>query len=165
MKQTIKYFVASLALIVSLAAVTALPAGAIDVFSGSCGSGSTGTTGTTNNSGGTGTNGDGNKGLGNTNNNTGTNGTGNSGSSSLCGAAASDEAPDIVRNIINTMLFVLGMIAVIMIVVGGMRYTISNGDASQIKAAKDTILYAVIGLVVAIMAFAIVNFVVTQIGK
>jgi hypothetical protein len=49
-----------------------------------------------------------------------------------------------------------------MIVLGGIRYTTSNGEASQVKGAKDTILYAVIGLIVAIMAFAIVNFVVDQ---
>jgi ABC-type Na+ efflux pump permease subunit len=46
-----------------------------------------------------------------------------------------------------------------MIVVGGIRYTTSNGNASQVKEAKDTILYAVVGLVVAIMSFSIVNFV------
>jgi multisubunit Na+/H+ antiporter MnhB subunit len=51
------------------------------------------------------------------------------------------------------------MIAVIMIVIGGIRYTTSNGDSSQVKSAKDTIMYAVIGLVVAILAYAIVNFI------
>jgi hypothetical protein len=52
------------------------------------------------------------------------------------------------------------MVAVIMIVVGGVRYTTSNGDSASIKSAKDTILYACVGLVVAIMSFSIVNFVV-----
>ncbi len=66
-----------------------------------------------------------------------------------------------VQTVVNILLYVLGVIAVIMIVVGGIRYTTSNGDSSNIKAAKDTILYAVVGLVVAIMAYAIVNFVVT----
>jgi len=59
-------------------------------------------------------------------------------------------------------LVVMGMVAVIMIVVGGVRYTTSNGDSSAIKSAKDTILYAVVGLVVAMMAFAIVNFVIDR---
>lgn len=67
---------------------------------------------------------------------------------------------DQIKTVVNIMLFILGAIAVIMIIIGGIRYAISNGDASSIKAAKDTILYAVIGLVVAIMAYAIVNFVV-----
>ena len=67
---------------------------------------------------------------------------------------------DQIKVIVNIMLFILGAIAVIMIIIGGIRYAISNGDSSSIKAAKDTILYAVIGLIVAIMAYAIVNFVV-----
>jgi hypothetical protein len=67
-----------------------------------------------------------------------------------------------VKDIVNIFLFVIGAIAVVMIVVGGLRYTISHGDSSQIKAAKDTILYAVVGLVVAILAYAIVNFVITS---
>jgi len=65
----------------------------------------------------------------------------------------------IIKNVINTILLVLGMIAVIMIIAGGIRYTTSNGDSNQTKAAKDTILYSVVGLVIAILAFAIVNFV------
>jgi len=62
--------------------------------------------------------------------------------------------------VVNILLFILGAIAVVMIVIGGIRYATSNGESSNIKAAKDTILYAVIGLIVAIMAYAIVNFVV-----
>ncbi|MBI3889825.1 hypothetical protein HY312_04630 [Candidatus Saccharibacteria bacterium] len=66
-----------------------------------------------------------------------------------------------IKTITNILLFVLGAIAVIVIVIGGIRYATSNGDASQTKAAKDTILYAVVGLVVAIIAYAIVQFVLT----
>lgn len=66
-----------------------------------------------------------------------------------------------VKNIVNTLLFLLGIVAVIVIILGGFRYATSNGDASATKAAKDMILYAVIGLVVAILAYAIVNFVVS----
>jgi len=66
------------------------------------------------------------------------------------------------RNIVNVLLFVIGAVAVIMIIVGGLRYTTANGDTSAITSAKNTILYAVIGLVVAIMAYAIVNFVIAS---
>lgn len=69
-----------------------------------------------------------------------------------------------VKNIVNVLLFALGMIAVIMIVIGGFRYVLSGGDSSAIGAAKNTIFYAVIGLVVAILAFAIVNFVLKNIN-
>lgn len=68
-----------------------------------------------------------------------------------------------IKNIVNMMLFVLGAIAVVMIVVGGIRYTTSAGDSGRIKAAKDTIMYSVVGVVVALLAYAIVNFVLTNI--
>ena len=68
-----------------------------------------------------------------------------------------------VAGIVNVLLFVLGAIAVIMIIIGGIRYVVSNGDSSAVTGAKNTIFYAVIGLVVAMLAYAIVNFVVTNI--
>jgi hypothetical protein len=86
-------------------------------------------------------------------------GQGSSGASSVCGAQK-DSASNMIRDVINTLLYVLGMIAVIMIVIGGIRYTTSNGDSSSTKAAKDTILYSVVGLIIAMLSFAIVNFVV-----
>lgn len=66
------------------------------------------------------------------------------------------------KDVTNILLFVIGAIAVIMIVLGGIKYTTSNGNADQIKSAKNTIMYAVIGLVVAVLAYAIVNFVITS---
>jgi hypothetical protein len=84
------------------------------------------------------------------------------GSTEVCGAAQNDNATSMAKIIINTLLYILGIIAVIMIVIGGIKYTASNGDASRVKSAKDTIMYSVVGLVVAIFAFAIVNFVVTS---
>ena len=72
---------------------------------------------------------------------------------------------DGIKNGVNVLLFLLGAIAVIMIIIGGIRYATSNGDSGAIKGAKDTILYAVIGLIVAILAYAIVNFVVGAFAK
>jgi hypothetical protein len=66
----------------------------------------------------------------------------------------------IFTTIVNIFLFVIGAIAVIMLIYGGIRYTISGGDAKNVTAAKDTILYAIVGIVVAILAYAIVNFVI-----
>ena len=60
----------------------------------------------------------------------------------------------------NILLFIIGAIAVIMLVIGGIRYTISNGDSNAVTAAKNTIMYAIIGIVVAILAYAAVNFVI-----
>ena len=64
-----------------------------------------------------------------------------------------------IKSVINILLFITGMVAVLFIVIGGLRYVTSNGDQNATSSAKNTILYAVIGLVVAIMAYAIVNFV------
>lgn len=62
--------------------------------------------------------------------------------------------------ITNVLLFIIGAIAVIMIVIGGLRYVLSGGDSSQVTAAKNTILYAIVGIIVAILAYAAVNFVI-----
>lgn len=67
---------------------------------------------------------------------------------------------DNIKTVVNILLFLIGAVAVIMIIIGGIRYTTSNGDSSSMTSAKNTILYAVVGLIVAIMAYAIVNFVV-----
>ena len=82
------------------------------------------------------------------------------GNTAVCNAKNNDRVDNLVQNIINLLLMVVGIISVIMIIIGGIRYTLSAGDSSQISNAKNTILYAVIGLVVAIAAYAIVNFVV-----
>jgi len=59
----------------------------------------------------------------------------------------------------NALLYIIGAVSIIMIIVGGIRYVISNGAAEKITAAKNTILYAVIGLAIALLSYAIVNFV------
>jgi len=70
--------------------------------------------------------------------------------------------PEVVGSIINILLFVIGAVAVIMIIIGGLRYVMSQGDSASVQAAKNTILYSVIGLVVSMLASAIVNFVVNS---
>lgn len=64
--------------------------------------------------------------------------------------------------ITNILLFIIGAIAVIMLIVGGIRYVVSSGDQTAVTNAKNTILYAIIGIVVAFLAFAAVNFVTGQ---
>ena len=71
----------------------------------------------------------------------------------------STDLPGFIKSIINVLLFVLGFIAVLMIIIGGIRFVTSGGDSNSITSARNTILYSVVGLVVALMAFAIVNFV------
>lgn len=71
-----------------------------------------------------------------------------------------DQDTGVFRTVTNILLFIVGAVAVIMLVIGGIRYTISGGDQNQVTAAKNTILYAIIGIVVAILAYAAVNFVI-----
>lgn len=63
------------------------------------------------------------------------------------------------RTITNVLLFLIGAVSVIMLIIGGIRYTISGGDSAAVTAAKNTILYAIVGIIVALLAYAIVNFV------
>ena len=67
----------------------------------------------------------------------------------------------VIGDITNVALFIIGAVSVLMLIYGGIRYTISGGDEKAITSAKNTILYAVIGIVVAVAAYAIVNFVIT----
>lgn len=76
--------------------------------------------------------------------------------------AGCDGKTPLFKTITNVLLFIIGAVSVIMLILGGFRYTISQGDSTAIQNAKNTILYAVIGIVVAILAFAVVNFVITN---
>lgn len=64
------------------------------------------------------------------------------------------------RQITSTILYIVGIIAVIMLIWGGIRYVISGGDSKKVTDAKNTVLYAIIGLIVAFLSFAIINFVI-----
>jgi multisubunit Na+/H+ antiporter MnhB subunit len=69
----------------------------------------------------------------------------------------------VIGAITDLLLYLAGAIAVVMIILGGIRYASSNGDQNAVTGAKNTIMYAVIGLVVTILAYAIVHFVLTNI--
>ena len=64
-----------------------------------------------------------------------------------------------INTIINVIMGILGLVAVLVIILGGVQYVTSTGDAAKVKKAKDTIMYGIIGLVISLLAFAIVNFV------
>lgn len=78
------------------------------------------------------------------------------------GSSKTAEPGDIIETIVRVMLFVIGAISVIMIIVGGIRYTISQGDSGKLTTAKHTIMYSIVGLLVAIFAYAIVSFIVDR---
>ena len=70
------------------------------------------------------------------------------------------DSQNAVDGILNTVYFAAGVTAIIVIVVGGILYSVSQGDASKVKRAKDGILYSVVGLIVIMFAFVITNFVI-----
>ncbi len=63
-----------------------------------------------------------------------------------------------IKTVVQVLGFLVGAISLIMIIVGGIKYVVSGGDANAIGSAKNTILYAVVGLVVALLAEAIARF-------
>ncbi len=78
-------------------------------------------------------------------------------------AGQQDDLMGVLNVVINVVLGVIGFIAVAMIIMGGISFTTSQGDAAKTTKARNTILYGVVGLVVALLAFAIVNFVLSNV--
>ena len=80
-----------------------------------------------------------------------------------CDGCPSDLFGDtgVFKQVTNTILYIVGVIAVIMLIIGGIKYVVSGGDAKKVTDAKNTVLYAIIGLVICFLAFAIVNFVIS----
>jgi hypothetical protein len=65
-------------------------------------------------------------------------------------------------SIINTLILIAAVVATLFIIIGGIRYITSDGDSSKTNGAKQTITYAILGLIVAILARVIVGFVLTN---
>lgn len=79
-----------------------------------------------------------------------------------CDSCPSDLFGDqgVFRQITSTILYIVGIIAVIMLIWGGIRYVISGGDSKKVTDAKNTVLYAIIGLIISFLSYAIINFVI-----
>jgi ABC-type Fe3+ transport system permease subunit len=82
-----------------------------------------------------------------------------------CGGSSTTDLSNVIVGIINGIVAILGIVAAIFVIVGGVNYMTSQGDPGKLQKAKNTILYSVIGLIIAALAFAIVNFVVANILK
>lgn len=80
------------------------------------------------------------------------------------GSAPSAVGSSQIEAVFGAVYLVAGIVAVIAIILGGVRYVTANGDSGQLQAAKNTILYAVVGLVVIIMAAAITQFVIKSVS-
>ena len=72
----------------------------------------------------------------------------------------SNDLMTVIGRILNVALGLIGFVAVVFIIFGGFQYITSSGDAAKVAKAKNTLLYSVVGLIVVLLAFAIVNFVI-----
>lgn len=65
----------------------------------------------------------------------------------------------VVKNVVNILLYIVGVAAVVVIIISGIRYVVSGGNSNNVQAAKLSLIYAVAGLLIAVVAYAIVNYV------
>lgn len=80
----------------------------------------------------------------------------------VCSKKGDTDANPLIVSVVNLLLYIVGIVAVIMIIVGGMKYLTSSGDSGKVTSAKNTVVYAVVGLLVAIFSWVIVNLIVKQ---
>lgn len=78
---------------------------------------------------------------------------------------ANDDLQGQIGMILNAVYIIIGIVAVIMVILGGISYATSQGDPAKVKKGKDTILYGIIGLIVVLMAFAITTFVLNALNN
>lgn len=86
-------------------------------------------------------------------------------SGGITDAEAQQRINDILHSVINLFSLVVGIVSVIMIIFGGLKYITSGGDSGNVGSAKNTILYAIIGIVIVALAQFIVRFVLTKIAQ
>lgn len=72
---------------------------------------------------------------------------------------------ELIATVINIFSLIVGVVSVIMIIIGGLKYITSGGDSGNVSGAKNTILYAVIGLVIVALAQVIVRFVLSRVTE
>lgn len=85
--------------------------------------------------------------------------------STNCGTSGETGVRKLVGDVVNILSLIIGVAAVIMIIVGGLKYATSGGDTNAVSSAKNTVLYALVGLVVAVLAQFLVHFVIMQVTE
>lgn len=76
---------------------------------------------------------------------------------------AAERINSLIRRVINFLSLIVGVVAVIMIIIGGFRYITSGGSDTGVTSAKNTILYAIIGLIIVALAQLLVRFILRQV--
>lgn len=86
----------------------------------------------------------------------------NLGSSSTCDSSSNGTISSLIKTILNVVSFLVGFAAVIMIMLGGFKFLTSQGESANVASARNTILYAIVGLVIVALAQFIVKFVLAK---
>jgi len=68
-----------------------------------------------------------------------------------------------IKQVGNVLIFIVGAVSVLMVIIGGMRYALAQGDSNAVSSAKNTVLYAIIGIVLSLASYGLVNFVISNI--
>lgn len=89
------------------------------------------------------------------------NGSGSTAAATSCNNSG-PSVPTIIKNAINVFSVIIGLIAVVMVMVSGLKYMTSQGDANAVASAKNTLIYAIIGIVIAVLAQVIVKYVLNR---
>jgi hypothetical protein len=85
------------------------------------------------------------------------------GGNACTGNEAETRVNSLIANIVNLLSFIVGIVAVIMIVIAGFRYITSGGDSSKVSGAKSALIYAIVGLIIVALAQLIVQFVLNKV--
>ena len=80
-------------------------------------------------------------------------------------AGTGDTAQDTIGVIFRSVFIIMGIIAVIFLIIGGVLYATSQGDAPKLTKAKNTVIYSLVGLIISVLAFAITTFILNSMGK
>ena len=79
---------------------------------------------------------------------------------------SSESVDPVIKTVIRYLLISSGIVSVVMVIIGGLKYSTSNGDSAKLSSAKNTIMYAIIGVIISALAYAIVDYVFLRIiGK
>ena len=84
--------------------------------------------------------------------------------SSCTNSDSTGKLDSILTTVVQIFSLVVGVVAVIMIIIGGLKYITSGGDSGNISSAKNTIIYAIIGLIIVALAQVIVHFVLNKVS-
>ena len=80
-------------------------------------------------------------------------------------STATDSINNLIHTVINILSVIVGVVAVVMIIIGGLRYVTSGGNDTSVTGAKNTILYAVIGLVIVALSQIMVRFILDKVAN